>query len=243
MLRAMTLGRSVALLIVIAGFSVCGALLLLTRESGVAVGSSCPIGAARPPTVVPEEKAGGIRPTTAEIVLGCGRLDGAGRFRVIAFRLRSPRGQGTLCIDVRFASGYGYGCGDDIVYGGGDIEAGAASTDGRRTQVSGTASSRVQRVRLEYRLGYSGGHLRAKLVRVRDAPVLKRLQIDRPFGYYVGELPARAQRITVRAYDRTRTLLDRARFSDVTPPEPTSDPTPASPPPPISGAKPPELGG
>jgi len=69
-------------------------------------------------------------------------------------------------------------------------------------ELYGEARSNVRRVVLRYRLPRGDvGEREATLIRVTDRAVLQAARIRRPFGYFVGVVPARARRVFAVALD------------------------------------------
>jgi hypothetical protein len=149
-----------------------------------------------------------LRYGTRPVVIGCATLASGRRFELVGYRL--GRGEHTsLCIDhYDFESGVGWGCGTNLVSGGGAIDATSKARLLRRPDVvSGTVSASVARVVVRSEIG---GRLRrhpAVAVKVRDRELLRTIAVRKPFGRYLAEVPRGARAATAEALDaRGRTL-------------------------------------
>ena len=71
----------------------------------------------------------------------------------------------------------------------------------------------MRRVTLSYRLpNVSRRHKQAALIRVRDPRTLREANIRKPFGYFVGAVPARARNVSAEARNSAGAMLDRFNF-------------------------------
>lgn len=177
--------------------------------------SGCRVGEQRAASWITEEERAGARRVTAPIVIGCVRERRSRRhYELIAYRLARPSGPDVLCLDTYVPStGSSYGCASHRVLRGGKIDLTATSPVTRRgpMTVSGATTADVARVTIGYRLRGRPHTRRATLVRVRDAALLRRLQVSRAFGRYLVEVPLGARRLRVRAYDSAGRTVGSAR--------------------------------
>jgi len=204
--------------------------------------SACRVGQTERGTRVQEEVARGIRPTTPQVVIGCGSLPREGRFKLISYRQTRGRGDGTiLCIDVRYLAlrGGSGACGFEPLRG--DIEIGGTGGAGSSgLTLNGRASVRVARVSLSYRNGRRLRRQNAAFVRVADRDLLNKIELKDAFGYYLVDLPRGARSISVAAFDKSGRQIDRATPSVGLTGEgtPTRGPaSPSEPPPPNARPK------
>ena len=96
----------------------------------------------------------------------------------------------SLCIDSLEPDGTTHGCGSNAVLGGGAIDATSSVRDGE-----------------------------AKLVRVRDRVLLRRLEVSGPFGRNLAELPPGGRAVQVEARDARGRRLGVAGFEQFGQPE------------------------
>jgi hypothetical protein len=149
----------------------------------------------------------GIHYETRPVVLAAGRLPSGERFELVGYR-QSSKGRSDLCIDVTFpASGEGYGCGSNHGFAQG-ISSGA----GHPTRVNGATPPDTERVAIQYRLRDEPGTIDAVLRHVDDPAVMERIRVDRPFGYYVAELPRDAREIVATGFDEQGQRTWEAEF-------------------------------
>jgi hypothetical protein len=155
-----------------------------------------------------------LRYGTRPIVIGCAQLASERRFELVGYQL--GRGSETsLCIDhYDFASRIGWGCGSNLVFGGGAIDATSTTRLPRRPNVvSGTVSGSVTRVVVRSEIE---GRLRrhvAAAVMVRNRGVLRTIAVRKPFGRYLAEVPRGARAVSAEAVDSRRRTLGLAFFS------------------------------
>jgi hypothetical protein len=175
----------------------------------------CRVGEERSSQRVPDEERSGIRKLTPLIVIGCVRVRHSGRrYELIAYQLTRSRGPSLLCIDTYVAAtGSSYGCGNDRVLHGGKIDLTGTSsvTRGGPTTVSGATSADVARVTISFCRQSRPVTRRATLVRVRDADLLRRLNVARAFGRYLVEVPLSARRLRVHAFNAAGRMIGTAR--------------------------------
>jgi hypothetical protein len=145
---------------------------------------------------------GFLRYATRPIVIGCPILASGRRFELLGYQL--GRGERTsLCIDhYDFESGQSWGCGTNLVFGGGAIDATSkAGLPGRPHVVSGTVTTSVVRVVVRSEIS---GRLRrhpAAMVRVRDRDLLDAIAVRKSFGRYLAEVPRGARAGTAEAFN------------------------------------------
>jgi hypothetical protein len=175
----------------------------IVRQAGCEAGGS----PTRPYGERPPE--GFLRYGTRPVVIGCAELAGGRRVELVGYQLR-PRGeQGSLCVDHHdFQTGVTWGCGSNVVHGGGAID--ATSTDranGHAPVVAGTTAPPVARVVVRSEVG---GRLRrhpAALVNVRDRELLRTIGVSTAFGRYLAQVPQGARGVSAEALGaRGRTL-------------------------------------
>jgi hypothetical protein len=149
-----------------------------------------------------------LRYGTRPIVIGCVALPSGRRFELVGYQL--GRGdQRSLCIDqYDFESGQSWGCGSNLVLGGGAISAtSAAGFLGRPYVVSGTVTPSVARVVVRSEIGGTLRRQRAVAAMVRDRALLRAIAVRKPFGRYLAEVPRGARAASAEAFDgRGRTL-------------------------------------
>jgi hypothetical protein len=149
-----------------------------------------------------------LRYGTRPVVIGCATLASGRRLELVGYQ--QGRGEHTsLCIDhYDFESGVSWGCGSNVVFGGGSINATSKMRLPRRPDVvSGTLSASVARVVVRSEIA---GRLRRHpvvAVRVRGRKLLRAIAVRKPFGRYLAEVPRRARAATAEALDvRGRSL-------------------------------------
>jgi hypothetical protein len=149
----------------------------------------------------------GIHYETRPVVLAAGRLPSGERFELVGYQ-QSARGESNLCIDITFpASGEAYGCGSNH-----GRAQGVSSGPGHPTRVNGATPPDTNRVVIEYTLRGQAGATDAVLLHVEDPEVIKRIRVDRPFGYYVAALPGPARDIVATGLDEQGRRLWEAAF-------------------------------
>jgi hypothetical protein len=154
-----------------------------------------------------------LRYGTRPIVIGCATLASGRRLELVGYQL--GRGETTsLCIDhYDFESGVGWGCGTNLVLGGGAVDATSKMRLPRRPDVvSGTLSASVATVVVRSEIA---GRLRrypAVAVRVRGRNLLRAIAVRRPFARYLAEVPRRARAATAEAVDAQGRSLGLAFF-------------------------------
>ncbi len=65
---------------------------------------------------------------------------------------------------------------------------------------------------IEYTVRGRPGATDAVLLHVDDAEVIEEIRVDRPFGFYVGELPERARDIVTTRFDEHGKRMWQAEF-------------------------------
>ena len=154
-----------------------------------------------------------LRYGTRPIVIGCATLASGRRFELVGYQL--GRGDHTsLCIDhYDFESGVSWGCGSNVVFGVGAINATSKMRLPRRPDVvSGALSTSVARVVVRSEIA---GRLRrhpAVAVRVRGRRLLRAIAVRNPFGRYLAEVPRGARAATAEALDKRGRSLGLAFF-------------------------------
>ena len=141
-----------------------------------------------------------FRYATRPVVIGCAALRSGRRFELVGYQL--ARGNhSALCIDENeLATGIGGGCGSNLVHGGGAIDAGGSMrSGGRPIVVSGALAPSVRRVVVRYELGGRLHRTAAVVVRVREPALLQAIDVRRPFGRYLAEVPRGARAVTAEA--------------------------------------------
>jgi hypothetical protein len=154
-----------------------------------------------------------LRYGTRPIVIGCATLASGRRLELVGYQL--GRGETTsLCIDhYDFESGVGWGCGSNLVYGGGAIDATSKSgMRGRPDIVSGALSASVARVVVRSEIAGRLRRHRAVAVRVRGRRLLRTIAVRKPFGRYLAEVPRGARAATAEALDARGRSLGLAFF-------------------------------
>jgi hypothetical protein len=149
-----------------------------------------------------------LRYETRPVVIGCAVLRSGRRVELVGYQLARGK-HSSLCIDhYFFDTRNSWGCGSNVVHGGGAIDATSTVRElGHPAVVSGTARVSVARVvvrsEVEGRLRRHG----ADVVTVGDRALLRRIGVERPFRRYLAEVPSRARAVTAEAFDaRPRTL-------------------------------------
>lgn len=149
-----------------------------------------------------------LRYGTRPIVIGCVALPSGRRFELVGYQLgRGDRR--SLCIDhYDFESGQSWGCGSNLVLGGGAISAtSAAGFLGRPYVVSGTVTPSVARVVVRSEIRGTLRRHRAVAAMVRDRELLRAIAVRKPFGRYLAEVPRGARAASAEGFDaRGRTL-------------------------------------
>ena len=174
----------------------------------VAAQADCDVGGAPTQPYNDHPPEGFLRYGTRPVVIGCAMLPSGRRFELVGYQL--GRGERTeLCIDHHdFDAGVNWGCGSNVVRGGGAIDATAKDANpGHLPVVAGTVAGSVARVVVRSEID---GRLRrhsAALVRVRDPDLLRVIGVRKPFGRYLAEVPANARAASAEALGaRGRTL-------------------------------------
>jgi hypothetical protein len=225
--RARRLG---AVAVVLAAMAAVVAVVLAlapgTQRTSVRVGEraapwSCRVGESVLARRIAEEERAGIRPATPHIVIGCARLRPSGRrVELIGYQQTGYGGRAArLCIDARDpATGQAHGCGTNRVYRGEVVDATSVVgcprviVPGVTATVSGATSADVARIAVSFRRQGRRAMRAATLVRVRAAELLRRLQVRRPFGRYLVEVPADARGLRVHAFNSAGGAVGRARL-------------------------------
>lgn len=187
----------------------------VTRAAPGASPGPCRVGDTRPMPRVSEEEASGVRPVTDHVVVGCGRLPNGGVFELVGYRQSNSQGGHALCLDVHvLPRGPGFGCGDERLPPGRDIELQGTGAGRRTVVLAGSASLNVGSVVARIAGSPKSQPHRATLVRVTQTALLRRLRPTRPFAYYVTSLPAsavRSGRVVIEANDEHGRLVDKLR--------------------------------
>ena len=166
----------------------------------VSAQANCDVGGEPTPPYEDRPPEGFLRYGTRPVVIGCAALPTGRRFELVGYQLGRGE-QTTLCIDhYDFQAGVTWGCGSNLVHGGGAIDATATDVNpGQLPVVAGTVTGSVARVLVRSEID---GRLRrhaSALVRVRDAELLNAIGVRRPFGRYLAEVPAGARGATAEA--------------------------------------------
>jgi hypothetical protein len=182
-------------------------------EGALQAQAGCQVGAAPTQSYGARPPEQFLRYRTRPVVIGCPELASGRRFELVGYQLGRPR-PSFLCIDhYDFATGVTWGCGSNLVFGGGAIDATSTSRSGGQTPVvAGTMSSPVARVvvRSEIR-----GRLRrhpAAIVRVRGRKLLRAIGVSQPFGRYLAEVPPGARAASAEAFGAHGRSLGLALF-------------------------------
>jgi hypothetical protein len=139
----------------------------------------------------------GVHYRTRPVVIATGRLPDGEPFEIVGYQQSSSAGGQDLCIDTHFPRrGYGQGCGSNVGYAQ-SISRGP----GHPTIVTGATTVETRQVLVHYRGGKQGGKVRAALELVTDAEVLTRIQVDEPFGFYVGKVPEGLRVTAIKGVD------------------------------------------
>ena len=116
-------------------------------------------------------------------MIGCAELASGRRFELVGDQL--GRGERTeLCIDHHECdTGVGWGCGTNLVRGGGAIDATSKAVNpGKPPVVSGTVTGSVARVVVRSEIDRLIRRHATALVLVRDPDLLRAIGVRRPFG-------------------------------------------------------------
>ena len=180
------------------------------RDGSTAGGaqSDCDVGGQPTQPYGERPPEGFLRYAPRPVVIGCAVLPSGRRFELVGYQL--GRGDRTeLCIDHHdFDAGVNWGCGSNVVHGGGAIDATAKDgSPGQLPVVAGTVAGSVARVVVRSEVD---GRLRrhaSALVRVRDPRLLRAIGVRKPFGRYLAEVPDGARAASAEARGaRGRTL-------------------------------------
>jgi hypothetical protein len=154
-----------------------------------------------------------LRYGTRPIVIGCVTLPSGRRFELVGYQLGRGR-RSSLCIDhYDFDSGLSWGCGSNLVVGGGAISAtSTAGLPGRPDVVSGTVSTAVARVVVRSEIARTLRRHAAVAAMVRDRDLLRAIAVRKPFGRYLAEVPRGARAASAEAFDRRGRTLGLAFF-------------------------------
>lgn len=146
------------------------------------------------------------------MVLGCATLPSGKQLQLVGYQLGERSTQ--LCIDtVDVSDGSASGCGNDRVLGGGAIDATARTgATPSNTRIAGATSGAVGRVVIRYELDGKLRRSEARLVRVVDRQLLRTLQVSRPFGRYLAEVPRGARAVHALAFDTRGRRIGIAAF-------------------------------
>lgn len=179
-----------------------------SRASASAVGGrgGCEVGT---------ERAGnGVPAGQRAIVLGCGRSRAGS-----ALRLFSIKDEAGPCLGISGLPGGTRMCGrppSEVVPPARDAIGGGAivrRSAGAQLELYGETAPNVRRVLARYRLPHGRlGSRRATLIRVSDRAALRAAGIQRPFGYFVGAVPARARHVSAVALDASGKVLGHLGF-------------------------------
>ena len=171
-----------------------------SRGVAFAAQTNCDVGGA--PTQPYEEHPpeGFLRYGTPPVVIGCAVLPSGRRFELVGYQL--GRGEhASLCIDqYDFETGVGWGCGSNLVRGGGAVDATSRQhSAGHVPVVAGTVLPSVRGVVVRSEID---GRLRqhaSALVKVSDRELLRTIGVGRAFGRYLAEVPAGARAASAEA--------------------------------------------
>jgi hypothetical protein len=182
-------------------------------QAGAEPPGDCRVGGAPTQPYGEHPPEGFLRYGTRPVVIGCAELASERRFELVSYQL--GRGEQTeLCIDqYDFDTRVTWGCGSNVVRGGGAIDATSREqTAGHVPVVAGTVAASVARVVVRSEID---GRLRrhaTALVRVRDADLLRAIGVRRPFGRYLAEVPVGARGATAEARGEHGRTLGLAFF-------------------------------
>jgi hypothetical protein len=202
------------------------------KRAPIAAGS-CAAGTKQPVTEFAEFVKKGIRVKGDALVLGCVADIGTGkRARIVGYRLGRPPGEegSDFCIlmmDDESGNEAGPTCDatrdapdDDVVRGGGDVdlksvsELSSQTSDGKVYFVYGTASERVEAMRVHFTRGSEARSAKVPLVRVTSPEVLSELGLEHPFGWYVAR--ARGDEITaLESFGKDGKSLGKASYREL----------------------------
>jgi hypothetical protein len=191
-----------------AGAGAGGASQAGSSPGGLAAQVACDVGGAPTQPYKDRPPEGFLRYGTRPTVIGCAALPSGRRFELVGYQL--GRGERmSLCIDhYDFQAQVTWGCGSNVVHGGGAIDATAKDVNpGQLPVVAGTLARSVARVVVRTEVD---GRLRrhaAALVSVRDRDLLRAIGVRDPFGRYIAEVPPAARAASAEALGaRGRTL-------------------------------------
>jgi hypothetical protein len=141
-----------------------------------------------------------LRYRTRPVVIGCAELASGRRFELIGYQL--GRGErSSLCVDqYDFETDVTWGCGSNLVRGGGAIDATSREHTAEHVPVvAGTTAPSVARVVVRSEVdGRLRGHPVA-LVNVRDRELLRTIGVRKAFGRYLAEVPSGARAASAEA--------------------------------------------
>ena len=166
----------------------------------------CEVGTQRTDNGVPAGKRA--------IVLGCGRSRSGAALELLSFR-----DDGGPCVGIAGLPGGTRMCGRapservpparDAISGGAIVRRSA----GAQLELYGETAPTVRRVLTRYRLPHGrSGERRATLIRVSDRAALRAAGIRKPFGYFVGAVPARSRQVSAVALAASGEVLGRLAF-------------------------------
>ena len=156
---------------------------------------------------------GFLRYGTRPVVIGCAELASGRRFELVGYQHR--RGErSSLCVDhYDFETGVTWGCGSNVVHGGGAIDATSREqTAGHVPVVAGTTARSVARVVVRSEVD---GRLRrhpAVVVKVRDRELLRTIGVRKAFARYLAEVPQGARGASAEALGARGRALGLAFF-------------------------------
>jgi hypothetical protein len=169
-------------------------------QAGAEPPGDCRVGGAPTQPYGEHPPEGFLRYGTRPVVIGCAELASGRRFELVGYQL--GRGERTeLCIDqYDFETGISWGCGSNLVRSGAAIEATSVErTAGHVPVVAGTITPSVARVVVRSEIH---GRLRrhaAAVVRVRNRELLRTIDVRKPFGRYLAEVPSGARAASAEA--------------------------------------------
>lgn len=156
----------------------------------------CPVG--KPPTSPSPPVDEPVRPLTEKLVLACTTTPSGQRIELVGYRIGPPGGHGRLCIDLmRVPEGLASGCG--TARGAEGIAVHSFSFGvGLPRRLTGAAMPRARAIRFHYRHRGEVTWQHTNAIRL-DRRSLERLGVNRPFTYWIADLPDGAQPLRVQA--------------------------------------------
>jgi hypothetical protein len=159
-------------------------------------GRDCPIG--KRPTSPSPRADEPVRPLTDKLVLACTTTANGQRIELVGYLIGGAREPGRLCIDlVRVPEGLASGCG--TARGAEGIAVHSFSFGvGLPRRLTGAATPHARAIRFHYRHRGEVAWQHTNAIRL-DRRSLARLGVNRPFTYWIVELPDGAQPLRVQA--------------------------------------------